>query len=213
MLHSRVFLFTKRYVYGAKDTFIALKTPTQAIPKRVQYAVTSTFPHYKRKLCCCFASNLKHNGCLSQLHCCGEVTATGADKSCALIPKHLTFDIHQQAEHLLQISPPKSQLSCKRSGSKYTRFTVPHIIQSSAVQLSPCSVLGEKSYAVIYNTGMRSAVKAHRYWVYYTILVQCAHSMYPYYQCGLVVHYTCTLTDSWCDTCVYVCDWCDTRYV
>ena len=75
----------------------------------------------------------------------------------------------------------------------------------------PCLVKSHMLWFV--NTGMSSAVNAHRYWVYYTILVQCAHSMYPYYQSGLVVHYTCTLTDSWCDIRVYVCDWCDTRYV
>ena len=108
------------------------------------------------------------------------------------------LEIHRQAKNLLQISPTPP-LPCKRSASKYTRFTVPHTIQSSTVQLASCSVLGEKSYTVIYNTGMSSAVRAHRY---YTILVQCAHTMYPYYQCGLVVHYTCTLTDSWCGTCV-----------
>ena len=108
------------------------------------------------------------------------------------------LEIHPQAQHLLQISstPPPP---CKRSASKYTRFTVPHTIQSSTVQSASCSVLGEKSYTVIYNTGMSSAVRAH---IYYTILMQCSHSMYPYYQSGLVVHYTCTLTDSWCDMCV-----------
>ena len=111
------------------------------------------------------------------------------------------LEIHRQAKNLLQISPTPP-LPCERSASKYTRFTELHTLQSSTVKSASCSVLGEKSYTVIYKTGMSSAVRAH---IHYTILVQCAHSMYPYYQCGLVVHYTCTLTDSWCDMCVCTC--------